>query len=73
MENAINYAGATAVSIIDENGNVIDDSKSILKAWADDCKNQKANANLAWHLAFSIDEPITDENYLYYKNPSKKH
>lgn len=62
LENAINYAGATAVSIIDENGNVIDDSKSILKAWADDCKNQKANANLAWHLAFSIDEPITDEN-----------
>lgn len=62
LENAINYAGASAVSIIDENGNVIDDSKSILKAWADDCKNQKANANLAWHLAFSIDESITDEN-----------
>ena len=72
LENAINYAGATAVSIIDENGNVIDDSKSILKAWADDCKNQKPNANLAWHLAFSIDEPITDENLAILQKAAKE-
>lgn len=60
--NAIEYASRSATSIIDENGNAIDDSQSILKAWADDLKNTKANANLAWHLTFSIDEPITDEN-----------
>lgn len=60
--NAIEYASRSATSIIDENGNAIDSSQSILKAWADDLKNQRANANLAWHLTFSIDEPITDEN-----------
>ena len=62
LANALDYATSTAVSVIDENGNIIDSSQSILDSWADDLENQKANANLAWHLAFSIDEPVTDEN-----------
>lgn len=60
--NALDYATSSAVSVIDENGNIIDSSQSILDSWADDLENQRANANLAWHLAFSIDEPVTDEN-----------
>lgn len=62
LANALDYATSTAISVIDENGDIVDNSKSILDSWADDLKNQKANANLAWHLAFSIDEPVTDEN-----------
>lgn len=62
LTNALDYATSTAISVIDENGDIVDSSQSILDWWADDLKNQKANANLAWHLAFSIDEPVTDEN-----------
>lgn len=62
LANALDYATSTAISVIDENGDIVDNSKSILDWWADDLKNQKANANLAWHLAFSIDEPVTNEN-----------
>lgn len=62
LANALNYATSSAISVIDENGDIIDSSQSILDSWSDDLKNQKANANLAWHLAFSIDEPVTDEN-----------
>lgn len=60
--NALNYTTETAISVIDEDGDIVDSSQSILDWWADDLKNQRANANLAWHLAFSIDEPVTDEN-----------
>lgn len=62
LKNVLEYTTSTAISVIDENGDIVDNSKSILDSWADDLKNQKANANLAWHLAFSIDEPVTDEN-----------
>ena len=62
LANALDYTTSTAISVIDENGDIVDSSQSILNSWADDLKNQKANANLAWHLAFSIDEPVTDEN-----------
>ena len=62
LANALEYTTSSAVSVIDENGDIVDSSKSILDWWADDLKNQKANANLAWHLAFSIDEPVTNEN-----------
>lgn len=62
LANALDYATSTAISVIDENGDIVDSSQSILDWWADDLKNQKANANLAWHLAFSIDESVTDEN-----------
>lgn len=62
LANALEYATASAVSVIDENGDIVDSSKSILDWWSEDLKNQKTNANLAWHLAFSIDEPVTDEN-----------
>lgn len=64
LVNALDYATLTAVSVIDENGNIVDSSKSILDSWSDDLKNQKANANLAWHLTFSIDESITNENLM---------
>lgn len=62
LANALDYATSTAISVIDENGDIIDSSQSILDWWADDLRNQRVNANLAWHLAFSIDEPVTDEN-----------
>lgn len=62
LANALDYATSTAISVIDENGDIVDSSKSILDWWSEDLKNQKANANLAWHLAFSIDEPVTNEN-----------
>lgn len=62
LVNALDYATSSAISVIDENGDIVDSSKSILDWWSEDLKNQKANANLAWHLAFSIDEPVTDEN-----------
>lgn len=62
LANALDYATSTAISVIDEDGDIVDSSQSILDWWADDLKNQRANANLAWHLAFSIDEPVTDEN-----------
>lgn len=62
LANVLNYTTETAISVIDEDGDIVDSSQSILDWWADDLKNQRANANLAWHLAFSIDEPVTDEN-----------
>ncbi len=62
LVNALDYVSNSAILVIDDNGNIIDSTQNILDAWADDLKNQKPNANLAWHLAFSIDEPVTDEN-----------
>lgn len=53
---------SSSFNVLDENRNKVQDSAMVLQSWSDDFISSKANANLAWHLVFSIDEAVNKEN-----------
>ena len=68
LENALSYAMRDGYGMIDSFKRKINSADEVLAKWEKDIKSSRENANIAWHLVFSIDEKITDENCNILKN-----
>ena len=68
LENALSYAMRDGYGMIDSYKRKINSADEVLAKWEKDIKSSRENANIAWHLVFSIDEKITDENCNILKN-----
>ena len=54
LANALDYATSTAISVIDDNGNIVDNSKSILDSWRLDSNKQRIETLIQNRLDFLL-------------------
>lgn len=54
LKNALEYTTSTAISVIDENGDIVDNSKSILDSWRLDSNKQRIETLIQNRLDFLL-------------------
>ena len=72
LANALDYTTSTAISVIDENGDIVDNSKSILNSWRLDSNKQRIETLIQNRLDFLLQslqsalekQDEVDEKYL---------
>lgn len=72
LKNALEYTTSTAISVIDENGDIVDNSKSILDSWRLDSNKQRIETLIQNRLDFLLQslqnalekQDEVDEKYL---------
>ena len=72
LVNALEYTTSTAISVIDENGDIVDNSKSILNSWRLDSNKQRIETLIQNRLDFLLQslqsalekQDEVDEKYL---------